>query len=179
MSRNAAPAWFCRLPLARLLLVLLAALAVATTWLLITWQQEVGRVQAQLERLGHAYVPQLQESLRRDGLEATEAILKKMLESPEVMFVEIRPDRKRSLAGSGAAHDRGVIVRRFALQPATPDEAPSAGTALHVAISLSGVHQRMKDRLRTVFHAPGLASLAVILVAAAWHCRRRAAGRDE
>ncbi len=173
------PSWLCRSRMRRVAVALLLALPVATVTLFFAYRQEVDRVRHQVAAIGRDQVPPLVAGLRGGSREETEKRLKKMLELPDILFVEIRPDRKKSLAGSGLADDRGLILRRFPLPVA--DDAPSLAipSALYVAVSLAGVHERIKDRAWSLFFAPGLAAFAVVFLLAAGHCRKNRSKRAD
>ena len=166
--------WLCRSAMHWMAIALLVALPAASVRLFFAYQHETKQVRAQLEEIRVVHVPQLLDSLRHGSHEKTEKLLKKMIELPDMMFVEIRSDRKKSLAESGISHSQGIVMRRYPL-PISSAPSLSIPSALHVAVSLSGVHSRIKYQAWPLFFGPGLAVFTAIFILAALYCQNKQA----
>lgn len=128
--------------------------------LTVEYRRDVNGVEVQLDQIRGSYSPSLANSLWVASRQDLQLQLEGILHLPDMQYIEIVSDTNATIATAGEPRTGRTVVREFPLNYLYRDKQVFLGKARVVA-SLSGIYQRLEDKILTILATQGIKTFLV------------------
>lgn len=155
----------CRMLLLLLFTVVVILLFWLGYWALLDYSGERKRIERNFVEISRQVVPKISRHLLYGENQKISTLLGRMIQNKNLLFAEIRHDRKKSLAQKNHADNQSVIVRVFTLDHYQKSNLSKFPAILYVGTSSKGFDQLLGYTIqRWLSSSQGVLSLSLMVV---------------